>query len=198
MAAVVKTQIAQSPKTSAHPGARFFFDELLFRVPSVNLNEICRYFRFVPVIVLVPESTANNRVAPREYTLPGTSIEAAGTTKLFEAFRKAAERIKNTSAESTFVFGDATVNFATMEAVRKGKPIELTTLEFKTLKYLIENPGRVVSRDELLDRVWGYQNYPCTRTVDNRILILRQKLERDPSRPVHFRTVRGAGYKFSP
>jgi len=58
------------------------------------------------------------------------------------------------------------------------------------------NAGRVISRDELLNEVWGYENYPCTRTVDNHILRLRQKLERDPSRPVHFRTVHGAGYKF--
>jgi DNA-binding response OmpR family regulator len=70
--------------------------------------------------------------------------------------------------------------------------------EFKTLKYLIQNAHRVISRDELLNEVWEDVNYPSPRTVDNRILKLRQKLERDPSRPVHFRTVHGAGYKFLP
>jgi DNA-binding response OmpR family regulator len=74
----------------------------------------------------------------------------------------------------------------------------LTTMEFKTLQYLIQNARRVISRDELLNEVWGYENYPCTRTVDNHILRLRQKLERDPARPAYFRTVRGAGYKFLP
>jgi DNA-binding response OmpR family regulator len=74
----------------------------------------------------------------------------------------------------------------------------LTTMEFKMLKYLIQNAHRVISRDELLNEVWGYENYPCTRTVDNHILRLRQKLERDPSRPVHFRTMHGVGYKFLP
>jgi DNA-binding response OmpR family regulator len=63
-------------------------------------------------------------------------------------------------------------------------------------EYLIQNARRVISRAELLNEVWGYENYPSTRTVDNRILKLRQKLERDPSRPAHFRTVHGAGYKF--
>jgi DNA-binding response OmpR family regulator len=66
------------------------------------------------------------------------------------------------------------------------------------LAYLIKNPRRVISRDELLNEVWGYQNYPCTRTVDNHILRLRQKLESDPSRPSHFLTVHCLGYKFVP
>jgi len=85
-----------------------------------------------------------------------------------------------------------------MEANRSGVPLILTTLEFKTLKYLIQNARRVISRDELLNEVWGYENYPSTRTVDNQVAKLRKKLERDPSRPVHLRTVHGAGYKFLP
>ena len=68
--------------------------------------------------------------------------------------------------------------------------------EFKTLKFFLQNPGRVISRDELLNHAWGYDNYPCSRTVDNHVLRLRQKLETDPSRPVHFRTVHRVGYKF--
>jgi DNA-directed RNA polymerase subunit beta len=76
--------------------------------------------------------------------------------------------------------------------------VKLTRLEFKTLKYLAQNPGRVIARDELLNQVWGYKNYPCTRTVDNHILRLRQKLERDACRPIHFQTMHGVGYKFLP
>ena len=74
----------------------------------------------------------------------------------------------------------------------------VTAKEFKTLEYLTKNPERVISRDELLNEVWGYQNYPCTRTVDNHILRLRQKLESDPSHPSHFLTIHGMGYKFAP
>jgi hypothetical protein len=77
-----------------------------------------------------------------------------------------------------FAFGDATISFSAMEALRKGEPAVLTAMEFKMLKYLIQNAYRVISRDELLNEVWGYENYPCTRTVDNHILKLRQKLER--------------------
>ena len=198
MPAGIKTQIAKFAQASAEPDAEFFFAESLSRIPSVDLKEIQRLWRFLPVIVLIPRSTAKDEVVPRKSLLAKSSSEGSDTTKLLGVFGKAVERFKNTSAENMFAFGDVTVNLSAMEAVRKGEPVVLTTAQFKTLKYLIQNAGRVISRDELLHEVWGYENYPCTRTVDNRILMLRQKLECDPSRPVHFRTVHGAGYKFLP
>ena len=79
-----------------------------------------------------------------------------------------------------------------------GERMPLTAQEFKTLKFFMMNPSRVISRDELLNEAWGYDSYPCTRTVDNHVLRLRQKLESDPSDPVHFLTVHGAGYRFVP
>jgi DNA-binding response OmpR family regulator len=85
-----------------------------------------------------------------------------------------------------------------MQVTRDGSEVALTPQEFKIVKFMAQNPNRVVSRDELLNDVWGYQNYPTTRTVDNHILKLRQKLETDPTNPVHFRTVHGVGYKFVP
>ena len=96
------------------------------------------------------------------------------------------------------VFDDVTVDFLKIEITRAGQKVMATRLEFKTLEFFANNPQRVVSRDELLDKVWGYENYPCTRTVDNHILRLRQKLESDPSHPSHFLTVHGLGYKFVP
>jgi hypothetical protein len=94
-------------------------------------------------------------------------------------------------------FDDVCVDFTKMEVSRSsGEPITLTTQEFKTLKCFLLNPDRVFSRDELLNEAWGYENYPSTRTVDNHVLKLRQKLEKCPARPVHFRTVHGVGYKF--
>ncbi len=102
---------------------------------------------------------------------------------------------KNVSHQ-VLIFGDAVVDFTSMEASLNGKAVTMTAQEFKLLKFFAAAPGRVISRDELLNEVWGYQNYPSTRTVDNHILKLRQKLEKDPSSPVHFRTVHGMGYKF--
>jgi len=194
----MKTPVARFARASVEPDAEVVFDEPLSRVPSVDLKEIERLSRFLPVIVLIPRSTAKNKVAPRKITVAKSSSDSPDATKLLGVFGKAMERLKSTSAESIFAFGDVTVSFLAMEALRKGEPVALTSMEFKTLKYLIQNARRVISRDELLNEVWGYENYPCTRTVDNHILRLRQKLERDPSRPVHFRTVHGAGYKFLP
>jgi hypothetical protein len=95
-------------------------------------------------------------------------------------------------------FGEVRVNFLTMEISRSGKPVVLTAQEIKLLRFFIKTPGRVFSRNQLLNEVWGYNNYPSTRTVDNRIYRLRQKLELAPARPVHFLTVHGLGYKFVP
>ena len=150
------------------------------------------------MIVLIPKSAAADQVALRKMSLAKSSSERSETTKLLGVLGKAVERFKNTSGGRAVAFGDVTVNFSAMEAFRKGEPVVLTTMEFKTLKYLIQNARRVISRDEMLNEVWGYENYACTRTVDNHILRLRQKLERNPSRPVHFLTMHGAGYKFLP
>jgi DNA-binding winged helix-turn-helix (wHTH) protein len=94
------------------------------------------------------------------------------------------------------MFGCITVDFSGAEAYRDGVKVSLTALEWKVLRYFIDNPGRVLSRNELLNKVWGYNDYPTTRTVDNLILKLRQKLELDTKSPSHFVTVHGIGYKF--
>jgi DNA-binding response OmpR family regulator len=197
-AAVMKTPVTSFARTSEEPAAELFFDESLSRIPGVDLKEIQRLSRFLPVIVLIPRSAAKNQLALRKITLAKSSSESSGATTLLGVFGKGMEQFTSTGAESTFVFGDVTVSFSAMEALRNGEPVVLTAMEFKTLQYLIQNARRVISRDELLNEVWGYENYPSTRTVDNHIMRLRQKLERDPSRPAHFRTVHGAGYKFLP
>jgi DNA-binding winged helix-turn-helix (wHTH) protein len=95
--------------------------------------------------------------------------------------------------------GDVSVDLARMELRHSsGAPMTLTIQEFKTLKCFLSNPGRTFLRSELLREAWGYKNYPSTRTVDNHVLRLRQKIEKDPTRPVHFLTVQRVGYKFVP
>ena len=93
-------------------------------------------------------------------------------------------------------FGQAEVNFDTWEAAFGGKPVKLTNLEMKLLRYLVEHEGVVVSREELLTRVWGLTRAPATRTIDTFMLNLRKYFEKDPSKPVHFLSVRGTGYRF--
>lgn len=94
--------------------------------------------------------------------------------------------------------GDIRVELLAMEVSRDECPVTLTAMEFKLLWCFVSNPNRVLSRNDLLDRVWGYDNYPSTRTVDNHVLRLRQKLEPNPAKPVYFRTVHASGYKFVP
>jgi hypothetical protein len=105
---------------------------------------------------------------------------------------------RNPGPSDVLVYGDVTISFSAMEVHRRGQLVALTRQEFRTLAYLLKNARRVISRDELLNEVWGYESYPCTRTVDNHILRLRKKLEPEPARPKHLRTVHGMGYKFLP
>jgi two-component system alkaline phosphatase synthesis response regulator PhoP len=100
-------------------------------------------------------------------------------------------------ASRTLEFGNSKVNFKTHEASGPGGNVVLTLKEVMLLKLLAENEGEVISRDRILDAVWGYDIYPTTRTVDNFILRLRKYFEPEPHRPVHFHTLRGAGYKFT-
>jgi DNA-binding response OmpR family regulator len=116
--------------------------------------------------------------------------------ELLARVRAALRRTVRTATGDVVTFDGIFVDFTKMEVNRNGELVVLTAQEFKTLKFLIQNAERVISRDELLNEVWGYQNYPSTRTVDNHILKLRQKLEKDPTNPTHFRTVHGMGYKF--
>jgi len=99
-------------------------------------------------------------------------------------------------ATGGFRFGNAEVNFDTWEARSGERPVRLTNLEMKLLRYLVEHEGSVVSRSELLKRVWGMSRAPATRTIDTFMLNLRKYFESDPSRPVHFLSVRGMGYRF--
>jgi DNA-binding winged helix-turn-helix (wHTH) protein len=105
---------------------------------------------------------------------------------------------KSRQNSEVIIFGSVSVKLSSMEVHRSGSPIALTPLEFKLLRYLVLNPNRVISRDELLNEVWGFDNYPCTRTVDTHMWRLRQKLETDPAKPDHFHTVHAMGYKFLP
>jgi hypothetical protein len=194
----MKSRVAQIARANAEPDAEIFCDESPSPITSVDLKQIQRLARFLPVIVLIPRPKAADQAAPHRIPVAESSGERSDATTLLGILRKAVQPFKGTSGENTVEFGDVTVDFSSMEALRKGAPVVLTTMQFKTLKYLIENARRVISRHELLNEVWGYRNYPRTRTVDNHILRLRQKLERDPSRPAHLRTVHGAGYKFTP
>ena len=201
MAATMKTVISpfREPKTVPNANSIHFLDEDLALMPASGIPEEFRKLsRFLPVIVLVPKSAVHDKTIQKK---PGPNKSVSGlidTSDVCLPLDAAKAWLRNPNAIDTFEFGGVKGRFSTMEIHRNGRPVILRSKEFKTLAYLIKNPRRVISRDELLNEVWGYENYPCTRTVDNHILRLRKKLESEPAHPKHFHTVHRAGYKFVP
>jgi DNA-binding response OmpR family regulator len=172
------------------------------RLPLMSGRDVCREIKqhspSVPIIVLSAASDTSDKVLLLELGADDYVTKPFSPRELLARVRVALRHSLRKQSSPTNRFGAVTVDLAKMEVTKEGEAIELTAQEFKTLKFLLQNAERVITRDELLNTVWGYQNYPSTRTVDNHILKLRQKLEMDPSNPVHFRTVHGIGYKFIP
>jgi DNA-binding response OmpR family regulator len=171
-------------------------------LPGMPGQDICRKISqeapSLPIIILSARTEVVDKVLLLELGAHDYVTKPFSPRELLARVRTALRRSTRVSATKTSQFGDVNVDFAKMELWRNGGLVQLTSQEFKVLKFMIQNPERVLSREELLSEVWGYQNYPSTRTVDNHILRLRQKLEKDPANPLHFRTVHSSGYKFMP
>lgn len=197
MRSTVKTLVPRLTGSREPSGLFLCLDDLLMRTQTVDLKEILQLSPFVPVIVLISESSVHGQ-RPGGKSLGGQLGSESDAPKVLRIFPESSKRYEGLNLKGEFSFGRLTVNFLEMSVHREGEPIVLTAMEFKALEYFVQNPRRVISRTELLNRVWGYENYPRTRTVDNHILRLRQKLEENPDRPTHIRTVHGAGYKFLP
>jgi DNA-binding response OmpR family regulator len=201
MAATMKTAISpfRQPKTEPNANSIHFLDEDLALVPVSGIPEEFRKLsRFLPVIVLVPKSAVQDKTTQKKPGPNKSVTSLIDTRDVCLPLDAAKAWLRNPNPTDTFEFGGVKGCFSTMEIHRNGRPVTLTSKEFKTLAYLIKNPRRVISRDELLNEVWGYENYPCTRTVDNHILRLRKKLETEPAHPKHLHTVHSSGYKFLP
>jgi DNA-binding response OmpR family regulator len=176
-----------------------FLDEKLASVPASGIPGYFRTLsRSFQVILLVPKSAVEDE-ATQEKLEPNKSVtDLTDTRNICLPLDAAKAWPTSSNAANTFEFGEVRGCLSTMEIHRNGRPVTLTNKEFQLLAYLIKNPRRVISRDELLNEVWGYENYPCTRTVDNHILRLRKKLEPKPADPKHFHTVHRTGYRFLP
>jgi DNA-binding response OmpR family regulator len=171
------------------------------RLPGKSGQDLCREIKHessnVPIIVLSAASDVVDKVLLLELGADDYVTKPFSPRELLARVRAAIRRLGHAQDKNdVFSFDDVEVNFSKMELLRQGKSVPLTPQEFKMLRFFLNNEERVVSRAELLNEVWGYHSYPTTRTVDTHMLRLRQKLEKDPGDPIHFRTVHGTGYKF--
>lgn len=172
-------------------------------LPSLSGFDVLRQARAggcrTPVIMLTAKGEEIDKVLGLELgaddyvTKPFSLRELLARVRA--VLRRVPEPVSNGTPAEACRIGRLDVHFGTYEAFAGGAPVSLTHLEFEVLRYLYEHRGQVVSRDALLSEVWGYADSPTTRTIDNFILKLRQKLEDDPSSPRHILTVHGVGYK---
>jgi DNA-binding response OmpR family regulator len=161
-------------------------------------REIAQSAPWLPFVVLGVSSDILDKIILLEIGADDYLIKPFVPRELAARLRSLMRRVTRANRELPYIFDDITVDFSTMDVTRHGEKVLLTALEFKTLEFMMKNKLRVISRDQFLNEVWGYQSCPITRTVDNHIHKLRQKLESDPSNPSHFLTVHGMGYKFVP
>jgi DNA-binding response OmpR family regulator len=170
-------------------------------LPGKSGQELCQEMKrvapHIPIIVLSAKIDEVDKVLMLELGADDYVTKPFSPRELVARVRVAVRRLQHKCSElEVLKFDDIEINFFAMELRRAGRDVSVTAQEFKILRFLLDNEERVVSRSELLDKVWGYRCYPTTRTVDTHIFRLRKKLEHDPGEPVHLHTVHGVGYKF--
>jgi DNA-binding response OmpR family regulator len=169
-------------------------------MPKKDGLQACREIRTAgistPLILLTARSSEVDKVLGLDLGADDYLAKPFGMLELLARVRALLRRIQRTSAVDEVRFSNVVVDFKAYRALRDQQPIDLSAREYRLLRYLVSKEGSVVTRDELLDEVWGYNSYPTTRTVDNHIARLRQKIENDIDEPQHILTVHGVGYKF--
>jgi two-component system alkaline phosphatase synthesis response regulator PhoP len=182
------------------------FDVIVLDVmlPGGNGFDICRAVRQkgiqTPILMLTARGQVVDRVVGLKLGADDYLVkpfEMAELLARIEALLRRSATSATTATNETYRFGDVTIDFRRAEVTKNGAPLELSAREFKLLRYFVEHRGAALSRDELLNEVWGYNAMPSTRTVDVHIAWLRQKIEDNPRHPQLILTVHGLGYKFA-
>ena len=170
-------------------------------MPRMSGLEVCQQLKAkrpsIPIIMLTARGQEVDKVVGLELSADDYVTKPFSIRELL-ARVKAVLRRAQTSPKNgdRYMFGDVEVNLRSCQVVRKGKALDFSSKEFELLKYFLSHSGEAISRDRLLEEVWGYDRFPTTRTVDAHIVRLRQKLEPKPDDPHFILTVHGVGYKF--
>jgi DNA-binding response OmpR family regulator len=171
------------------------------RMPGLSGVDVCKAIRSAgmqtPLIVLSAVGDEIDKVLLLEIGADDYIVKPFGTRELLARIRAVLRRT-NPETNPIISFSDVEVDLERHAVRRKGDEIKLTRAEFKLLAFFLQNPDRPLSRDVLLNSVWGYEAFPNTRTVDAHVVRLRQKLEPDSETPRHFVTMHGIGYRFIP
>lgn len=170
-------------------------------LPEMNGFEVCKQLRqsgiTTPILILTAKSQEVDKVLGLELGADDYVTKPFSPRELLARVNALFRRVKQTQQGiDQYHFGDVVIDFKKYEAEKGGLPIYLTVLEFAMLNFLIKNKDQVVSRDSILDKVWGDSVYVYPRTVDTHIVHLRKKIEDDPENPKYIIGVRGIGYKF--
>ncbi len=171
-------------------------------LPDIDGTDVCRRLRndsiHTPVVMLTGKKDEIDKIIGLEIGADDYVTKPFNTRELIARIKAILRRIDDYKSEDiqNYKFANIEVDFKKMEIDKNGEPVTLSVMELKILKYMIERKGEVVTRDDLLNNVWGYDSFPTTRTVDNYILSLRKKIEENPAEPKHLLTVYKAGYKF--
>jgi DNA-binding response OmpR family regulator len=171
------------------------------RMPGINGVDVCKRLRasgaHTPVIVLSAVGDEIDKVLLLEIGADDYVVKPFGMRELLARIRAVLRRAARDSP-ALLTFADVEVDLDQRVVRRASEEIRLTRAEFNLLAFFLQNPGRALSRDVLLNSVWGYESFPNTRTVDAHVVRLRQKLEQEPEAPRHFLTMHGIGYRFLP
>lgn len=171
------------------------------RLPGMSGVEICKQLRAsnvrTPIIVLSAIGQEVDKVVLLEMGADDYVVKPFGTRELLARIRAVLRRA-SPDAHTVMHFSDTEIDLERRVVSRRGEELKLTPAEYNLLTYFLHNPDRPLTRDMILNSVWGYESFPNTRTVDAHVVRLRQKLEPDPNSPRHFLTVHGVGYRFLP
>jgi DNA-binding response OmpR family regulator len=172
-------------------------------LPGINGYEICRRLKKekpdLPIIMITARGSEMDTVAGLDMGADDYISKPFSIPELLARVRAVLRRFSDESSEiESYSFNHVFLDFKKYETTVHQKPVDLSSKEYAIMKYFIEHENEVVHRNDLLEKVWGFDITPTTRTVDNYILDLRKKFEQDPSKPRHILTIRGAGYKFVP
>jgi len=195
--------VARNGKEGLEKASKEKVDIILLDVmlPLMSGIDVCRTLRTrgveTPIIMLTARGQEMDKVVGLEVGADDYVTKPFSIKELLARIRAHVRRATRQVVElESFTFDDVELNFKKYVARKGGRPLDLSAREFEILHYLIRHRGEIVTRDRLLDEVWGYDSTPITRTVDNHIAQLRQKNEQDPSKPKHIITIHRIGYRF--